>query len=155
MKSFASYLGSEFYLTGADAEKPTEADKIKYWRDISNIGSGTKSSIEGEVTDGDGYSLYTTGKRSQKPTVIDIHYSDQASIKKLDQYFNAKGEAEVCKIWFKPIEILGWDDTECFCSYAIITDKTTRTANGSTAQGASYEFLKSGAPIDWDGTLAG
>ena len=153
MASLASYLGSEFYVTGPDAEKPTEADKIKYWREASNIGSGTKSTIEGEVVDGDGYSFFTTGKRAQKSTVLDIHYMDQASIKKLDVLYKAKGEDEVCKIWCKPTDILGWDNTEAFSSLAIVTDKTVRNVNGSNAQGASYEFLKSGAPLDWDGTL--
>lgn len=153
MASLAGYLGSEFYVTGVDAEKPTEADKIKYWREASNLGSGTKSTIEGEVVDGDGYSFFTTGKRTQKSTVLDIHKMDQASIKKLDTLFNASGVDEVCKVWFKPTDILDWDEVETFCSMAMITDRTERTANSSNAQGVSYEFTKSGPPIEWDGTL--
>ena len=153
MASLASYLGMDFYVTGPDAEKPTEADKIKYWREASNLGSGSKALIEGEVVDGDGYSFFTTGKRSQKSTVLDIHKIDQASIKKLNTLFKAMGANEVCKIWSKSKEILGWDEAETFCSMAIITDRTERTANSSNAQGASYEFAKSGAPIEWDGTV--
>lgn len=153
MAGVVSYLGSELYVTGVDATAPTEADKIKYWRSVSGIGSFEKEPIEGEVCDGDGFSFWTTGKRSQKETVVDIHYMDKNSITKLNELALAKAEDEQCKIWFKPTALIGWDETEAFCSLAIITSKDAREANASQAQGASYVFKKSGAPITWDGTL--
>lgn len=148
-----SYIGSELYVTALNADKPTEADKIKYWRSVSGTGDFSKEALEAEVTDGDGFSFWTTGKRAQKETVVDVHYIDKAGIAILDQYAVASGEDEVCKIWFKPTNLIGDDEVRGFCSTAIIVDKSERTADTSNTQGASYTFKKSGKPLTWDGTL--
>ena len=148
-----SYLGSELYVTSIDAEKPTEADKISYWRSVSGIRGITKEAIEAECTDGDGYSFWTTGKRAQQETVVDVNYIDKNGIAILDEFAEASGQDEVCKIWFKPTNLIGDETIRGFCSTAIITDRAERTADSSTAQGASYTFKKSGKPLKWDGLV--
>lgn len=150
MISFAGYKGSRFYVTGTDAEKPTEADRINTWRELSGAGSESTAVIKGSVTDGDGYTLKTDGEREQDDVKIELHYSDKPSVVKLNGLAKTR---ERCKIWFAPIDIVGWDESDVHASLAFIYKKEKTSANSQNSQGAIYTFAQIGAPIEWDGTV--
>lgn len=153
MSKGSSYLGTELYVTAYNAEKPTAEDKISYWRSMTNLFSFSKEEIELEFVDGNGYSDWTTGKRNQEDTEVDVHKIDMEGIKKLDEFALADPSSERCKIWAKPAPLIGDDTSEGYVSEAIITRRKERDTNTSNGQGASYVFKKCGKPQTWDGTL--
>lgn len=149
----SSYIGTDLYFTAYDAEKPTEADKINRWRSASNLFSFRKAEIELECTDGDGASDWTTGKRTQEDTILDVHNIDTASIEKLDNFALASAREERLKMWAKPAPLIGEETSKAFVTDAIITARIERDANGSNGQGVTYTIKKPGMPTKWDGIL--